>query len=75
MVAANKGYKEVVDALLEGGANVHYQHEVCEACIVLIAREVHVLFSEFDNAIKFVGKSSFGGKKPTFLYRILKLCT
>ena len=28
MVAANKGYKEVVDALLEGGANVHYRHPV-----------------------------------------------
>ena len=38
MVAANKGYNEVVDALLEGGANVNYQHKVCEACKMLVGK-------------------------------------
>ena len=29
MVAADKGYLSIVEALLDGGANVNYKHQVC----------------------------------------------
>ena len=33
MIATNKNYKEEIDALLEGGADVNYPHEVIKELI------------------------------------------
>ena len=41
MVATNKGYEDEIEALLEGGADVNYTHEVRNLLPVYYKRAVH----------------------------------